>query len=857
MIVFIDAFPDEIVSQGVTALQIYQSSCSEGTAVTVFLRVDIVGRDGAGKTSLTKSLTLQEFDPDELSTRGVVFDPKCQIIVKDTCDWTTPLTNIHYRDLHNKNVTAIVAGKLDTPAVKNRYFRSKEGPRRKKPSHKCSRVLERSISTRTASLRVNQIGISSVDARKVTDQNPTLFREDTKYVQQQTDESDSSGKLCDSSLGENEFPEIAVPKYHRDISCPLVLPVTLESPNTSSDVQCSSFLMAPASSQSVTAAPKPQWSLDSHQLAISNSITSINIEEEAVANVAGFNSGAKETVEKATILPQESRHAKESQPITTNAEASVAVQQYDQLPNQSTNDNRKKKKRKKKKKTQVASLPLSVKKRVTEFLKDKESLQKAEKEMMVTVLDYAGQHVFYATHHLCLSKAGFYYVVFDASQPLDGKTPSVFRVRKGEIVQVPLFDDETNFDRLFEWMSAVHIMESDHSHRIMLFDVVGIASPAMFLVGTHADKLREQPGLLERQDELMRHQLEGTVLAEHIVWASVDRMCFYVDNTQTDPQSGTVDPQVCLLRQMTEEVARKVAQQHKLPLTWLKFEQEVRDMKVLDETKKAVSAEELFRLAKKAANIKTKEEFEVLLHYLSNRAVLLYHPKALKSGEEEVVLDVEWLISQLQKVVTIHTDVPPKFKNDVMRTVQRGIMTAALIRHLLSESGPAQRLIICLMNHFDLLCQYAGFEAWDLHKADDSRDFLCLDGTEEETSLISDICTSTTENSDYFIPCLLERFSSLESQQMDATLKTMPLLLSSAPLRIPRPLFYRVLTHLCKRFRQLPVLYSNVGYFHISPDHRLEFSFNRHSFQFVILSETQAPPRLAVCACARRYIVHL
>ena len=233
--------------------------------------------------------------------------------------------------------------------------------------------------------------------------------------------------------------------------------------------------------------------------------------------------------------------------------------------------------------------------------------------------------------------------------------------------------------------------------------------------------------------------------------------------------------------------------------------------------------------------------------------MLLYHPRALKSGEAEVVLDVEWLISQLEKVITIHTDVLPVFENDVTRTVQRGIMTASLIRYLLSESGSAQRLIISLMNHFDLLCQYAGFEVDELHKADDSKDFLCLDGPEED-KCFDDI--PATENCDYFIPCLLERASPLESQQLDATLKTMPLMLSSAPLRIPRPLFYRVLTHLCKRFRQLPVLYSNVGYFHISPDHRLEFSLNRCSFQFAILSETEMPPRSTVCSHARDYIVN-
>jgi hypothetical protein len=179
-----------------------------------------------------------------------------------------------------------------------------------------------------------------------------------------------------------------------------------------------------------------------------------------------------------------------------------------------------------------------------------------------------------------------------------------------------------------------------------------------------------------------------------------------------------------------------------------------------------------------------------------------------------------------------------------------GIMTAALVRHLLSESKTTQH-IISLMVHFDLLCPYVGFEADELNRSNRERDFLFWSAPEEES--FEDI--SIVENSDYFIPCLLELSSSLESEKTDAAHKTMPLLLSSAPLRIPLPLFYRILTHLCKRFPRLPVLYHNVGYFHIYSGHRLEFSLNRYSFQFTILSETEGPLNSAVCNHTREYIV--
>ena len=893
IVLFVEEFPDEIVSQGEAALQIYLSSCSGGTAVTVFLRVDVVGRDGAGKTSLTKSLTLQEFDPDELSTRGVVIDPKCQIIVKEACDWTTPLTNEHYRDMYDKNVTAIVASKLDTPEVKDQYFRTKEEerPREKEQGQKRSHVSEGSTSAsakKTAiectvrdSPLVDQIDDSSTDVRSETEQISTLSPEENYNVQQPDDQSVSVVKVYDNRSCDNDF-QLTVPHFHR------------HRDRSSS----------PAGSLSnITAAQKPQSSLDAHRLAVSKSIasTDVMVDEKAVGDV-----GAKETgAESSVVRPHQSKHGA----TTTNTGPSAAAQQYGQQSQNGTKDERKRKmhatlpqgsksakiseappneeptraiqsdqhfsqgteaKTKRKRTTQAAAplseisqsietmtdatvrVPENMKKRVSKFLRNKESLKKAQNELVATVLDYAGQHVFYATHHLCLSKAGFYYVVFDASQPLDGKTPSVFRVRKGEIVHIPLFDDETNLDRLLEWMSAIHVMEPDHAYRIRLFDEVGIASPAMFLVGTHSDKLRSQPGLLERQDKLIRKKLENNVLAKHIIWASrdEDRMCFYVDNTMTDPQSGTVDPQVCLLRQMTEEVARKVAQRHKLPVTWLKFEQEVRDVKILDETKKTVSVEELLHVAKKAAGIKSKEELEVLLHYLSNRAVLLYHPKALKSGEEEVVLDVEWLISQLEKVITIHTDVLPVFENDVTRSKEKGIMTASLINHLLSDSGFRQQLLMSLMKHFDLLCQYGGNDDSCLDKADDQHDYVSLKRTRTSSENRKDV-----ECKAYFMPCLLQKRSVLQSSAVEGGCKTIALILKSDDVCVPKPLFYRLLTRFATRFPRLPQLFANVGYFHVYHGHKLEISLERYCVQMIVFTSIKECPLPAVCFLVREYVI--
>ena len=787
--------------------------------MTVFLRVDVVGRDGAGKTSLTKSLTLQEFDPDKLSTRGVVFDPKCQIIVQEACDWTTPLTSEHYRDMYNKNVTLIMAEALDTLEIKDTYFTSKEREKQQENSPWGDTVPVKSLAAAKAPERVDATGSLEFELSKAArvDSDPC----NPGVQEDATDVKPLSGQ---QSMDFASHYSATVSDYLSVMADPSAIPLSPTSaqqvvvyhstPKTkeggtdpSADFQ--------KGNQCVPFRPKQKRKV------MEAKAEAVSVQQQKCQIDQGSNGNMTRSVE--TESPQ------------CTVSESLVCKNSDKITDQ------------------VTKVPNHIKTRVSRYLRDKTYRQNAKGEMVVTILDYAGQHVFYATHQMCMSKAGFYYIVFDASKPLQDRTPSIFRVKQGEIVSIYRCDNETNYDRIEEWVSAIHVMETDDLRQTVLFEEMGIALPVIFLVGTHVDVLVQQGGSVKIQDDFMRKKLEGTVMAKHIVWASKCRMCFYVDNTLTNPDSAVVDPQVRLLRKKTEKLAQKLTQHHKLPITWLKFEEEVRELKKQDKTKKTALVEELLQLAMKAAGIKNKQELEVLLHYLSNRAVLLYCPKALKKGSEEVVLDVEWLISQLEKVITIHTDVPPMFRNDVTRTIEKGIMTSALLKYLLSDSGSAQHLIISLMYHFDLVCPYAGLEVTDLEQADDSKDFICLDGPEEDSCPEVVIAT---DSCDCFIPCLLEKSSPLESEQMDATLKTMPLLLSSAPLRIPQPLFYRVLTYLCKRFRRLPVLYSNVGYFHISPDHRLEFSLNRYSFQFSILSETKDPPRSIVCTHARDYIVH-
>ena len=888
-VLFIETFPEEIVSQGETALRIYLSSCDEGSAVNVFLRVDVVGRDGAGKTSLTKSLTLQKFNRDEPSTRGVVFDPKCQIIVKEACDWTSPLTSADYTEIYEKNVVINMADTLDTPQVKDQYFKSKEGqrPKRQKRSRVASKSSKQDLNMQALFVPfIDDIEVAKSHESQVdfVQQSP-IPSPIMNAIESLTQDLDlqSFPSMSESALyhGVDPMWSVAIATNERsdDISSSLsetqqTISAVSESPQSAaSDMQQSlqtplNGSRLPSSQQEQEQQPKKQRVKKRKRKAIESASSFQEIEFEGIK----MSDGSK----CQNISQPKIKKTKTTQSVIRNTDVlssdnqDMQQQQQQQQQQEGTKVNRKKQTKASSSQSEDTSplnvdesstentttLPQHIQERVSKSLRDPSSRQKAKKEIMLTVLDYAGQNVFYVTHHLIMSKAGFMYIVFNASLPMDGKTPCQFRSEDGKIIHIPLFDNETNFDRLEEWVSGVHIMEGDQSRRIMIFEKEGIRSPAMFLVGTHADELKEQPGMMEKQDAFIRKKLEGTVLAEHIIWASKDVMCFYVDNTVTDPDSGVVDPQVKLLRQKTEEVAHKVAQHHRLPIRWLKYEQKVREVKVSYPQKKTTTVDELLQLAMNAAGIKSREELLVLLQYLSSRAVLMYHPMALKSGdEEEVVLDVEWFVSQLQKVITIYMegDVPPMLWNDVKRSKEKGIMTMSLVRHLLSDAGSAQRLIVSLMGHYDLLCEYSVLEEENLNTASDYQDFLTLEGEEGESHCQDK--RDAFESKACFIPCLLEHAVGLESDKMNDKLKSLPLILSSAPIRIPQPLFYRILTLLCKRFRRLAVIYRNVGYFHIYPGHRLEFALNRYNFQMTVLSETHTSLNAKVCVAIREWIV--
>jgi len=178
------------------------------------------------------------------------------------------------------------------------------------------------------------------------------------------------------------------------------------------------------------------------------------------------------------------------------------------------------------------SLPEDVIRHANECLKDmllrgKQAVSNAnEQESMVSVdvWDFAGQHLYYASHPVFLSSRAVYILVHNLSKPLNA--PAEPCVRQGThdvILENP--NGETNLENLLSWLVAVHRMKLKED------EVAGNTKgklpylrPPVFIVGTHADKPFEE---IKTVKSKIQQEISGREYESHVI-----RPLFSVDNTQ-------------------------------------------------------------------------------------------------------------------------------------------------------------------------------------------------------------------------------------------------------------------------------------------------------------------------------------
>ena len=140
------------------------------------------------------------------------------------------------------------------------------------------------------------------------------------------------------------------------------------------------------------------------------------------------------------------------------------------------------------------------------------------------IWDFAGQHLYYASHPIFLSQRALYILVHNLSKPLDVKAEPCMRQGSND-VKLENPNNETNMENLLSWLATVHGValatddpHDDAQHRLPYL------RPPVFIVGTHADKPVEDIAVIKKQ---IQERISGMEYERHVV-----RPLFCIDNTQ-------------------------------------------------------------------------------------------------------------------------------------------------------------------------------------------------------------------------------------------------------------------------------------------------------------------------------------
>ena len=176
-------------------------------------------------------------------------------------------------------------------------------------------------------------------------------------------------------------------------------------------------------------------------------------------------------------------------------------------------------------------VPEDVKALVHKYLESQEGDQESsDKETVVTVWDFAGQHLYYASHPVFLSPRAVYVLVYNMNKDLSAKMEPC--VRQGVHDYIPHSSgDETNLDSILAWLVSVHNLGAEVStKKEEKGEQRPHLRPPVIIVGTHADEPFEDPKKMETQ---IKKSLSGKSFEQH-----VRRPFHRVDNTRSGEDGG-------------------------------------------------------------------------------------------------------------------------------------------------------------------------------------------------------------------------------------------------------------------------------------------------------------------------------
>ena len=157
---------------------------------------------------------------------------------------------------------------------------------------------------------------------------------------------------------------------------------------------------------------------------------------------------------------------------------------------------------------------------------------KEESYVTIDIWDFAGQHLYYASHPIFLSPRALYILVHNLSKPLNVLAEPC--VRQGTCdKKLENLNNETNLENLLSWLATVHsVAQVNDETDDNVQNKLPYLRPPVFIVGTHADKpIGDIAGITKEIQE----RISGKEYEKHVI-----RPLYCIDNTRSQRDDSVV-----------------------------------------------------------------------------------------------------------------------------------------------------------------------------------------------------------------------------------------------------------------------------------------------------------------------------
>ena len=254
-------------------------------------------------------------------------------------------------------------------------------------------------------------------------------------------------------------------------------------------------------------------------------------------------------------------------------------------------------------------------------------------ETVLDIWDFAGQHLYYATHPIFFSHRAIYLLVHNLKKNPNDLAEPLFKCGNN-IMSLNNFSNETNLDMLLSWLVSVHsilIPPTDQSFIETCKLNLHCLPPPVLVVGTHADQVSAQQ--MDEVESQITSSMIGKTYQEHVLGP------FYrVDNTQSSNSPAVKNIQTRVQQLMSSGLNSTVD----LPVKWFNFEKAVKN---LAGERIFRTLEEIGQIAKQECFIDDGKQLDAMLNYYHDLGLIVRF-------SDTVVLNTQWLINLFKKLIT-------------------------------------------------------------------------------------------------------------------------------------------------------------------------------------------------------------